>query len=585
LGSSENQQTNNTSFLHSFPLLSQHHLPYLTHTPLNQLQRTMSYQKRVLATGTTFNPEEDGVWTFADFNGDGTQDLVYIKTRATGTGEIEVHASRNESRFQEHNLATGTAFTVEDNGSWLMHDWTQDGKADLVYIKTRNTGTGKVEVHVADAASNYQNFVLQTGTCFECEDNGVWTMSERGDLVYIKTQNCGSNKIEYHVASRASNYQQFTQHVATDLPMENNGTYCIAPKCDGDFADLYYIKTKNTGSDKVEIHAVSAKSGWKKRLIDVDTQFSQEDTGSWHMIYFTHQKLPDLAFIKTRETGSNKVEVHVNEYKEYSPESFMNACRNLKLDSGSVLRADLQRNDGTWRDAAIDLNMVLGNVDGRFTWSAKSFSQSTRQISMDGSVLSAELLKVDNSWASDKVDLQSHIKNNNGVFQAIQIPVILAIPRDQEQIVLNQLEGSLQDPDFKLQAVEEKDGSTTFYGNASVSTEGVLFKTITAEARASVMHLAKSTGKPIEQVNVDVFTASVGVTAGSYLGAEAGVSLFKAEASLFDLNLGVGVDTGAGIKDDSLDVHVAGCGITIGRKVAISAFGSSFGIDFGRLFG
>jgi hypothetical protein len=99
------------------------------------------------------------------------------------------------------------------------------------------------------------------------------------------------------------------------------------------------------------------------------------------------------------------------------------------------------------------------------------------------------------------------------------------------------------------------------------------------------MHLAQSTGKPIEDVNVDVFTASVSATAGTYVGVEANVSLVKAEASIFDLNLGIGVDTGFGIKDDSLGAKFAGCGIEIGRKVSISVFGSGFGIDFGRLFG
>ena len=59
----------------------------------------------------------------------------------------------------------------------------------------------------------------------------------------------------------------------------------------------------------------------------------------------------------------------------------------------------------------------------------------------------------------------------------------------------------------------------------------------------------------------------------------------KPRTSIFALNLGVGVDIGAVIKDESLDVEVAGCSVQIGHMVSISAFGSSFDIDFGRLFG
>jgi hypothetical protein len=283
----------------------------------NPLHFTMpSYQGGVFATDTVFLPEDNGVWTFADINGDGFLDLVYIKTSNTGTGKIEVHGAPNEGRFQEHTLHTDTAFPVGDQGTWLMQDWTGDGKADLIYIKTRNTGTKMTEIHVCTAASEYQSFALQTGTCFECEqdeheDDGVWTVSRKGDLVWIKTRNCGSGKIEYHVASRASNYQQFTRHSPTDFEVEDDGTWCIAPARSGDFEDLYYIQTSNAGSGKVEVHAVSASSRWKSRLVDVVTSFEPDHNGRWLMAEFSHGGGPDLVYIKTGGCASGKVEVHV----------------------------------------------------------------------------------------------------------------------------------------------------------------------------------------------------------------------------------------------------------------------------------
>ncbi|KAF5989663.1 putative FG-GAP repeat protein [Fusarium bulbicola] len=273
----------------------------------------MAYQVRAVATGSAFSLEDNGVWTMADVNGDGSPDLVYIKTKNTGNGKIEVHAASHESRFQEHSLATGTVFRIEDNGTWLMCDWTGDGKADLVYLKTRNTGTKKVEVHVADAASNYQKFVLQTGTCFAMEENGIWSMSSKGDLVYVKTRATGSGKIEIHIASKSSNYQSFIRHVATDFAVEDNGTWCLAQGPNASLPDLYYIKTRNTGTNMVEVHAVSAQSEWKRRVIDVGTGFAKEDNGRWLMVNLS-QDWPDLVYIKTRSTGTQKIEVHVNQY-------------------------------------------------------------------------------------------------------------------------------------------------------------------------------------------------------------------------------------------------------------------------------
>ena len=288
---------------------------------VDTLPPALQRRRRLVAASplsTFFSPEDDGVWTFADLNGDGFQDLAYIKTRNTGSGKIEVHSASNESLFKEDTLHTGTAFPVQDEGTWLMQDWTGDGKADLIYIKKRNTGTKMVEIHIATAESGYRSFALQTGTCFECEagesedeDDGVWSLSRKGDLVYIKTRNCGSDRIEYHIASRASNYKQFTHHTPTAFDVEDDGTWCIAPARSGDFADLYYIKTSNTGSGKVEVHAASASSRWKIRLPAVVTSFEPEDSGRWLIADLSHQGCPDLVHIKTSGCESGKVEVHV----------------------------------------------------------------------------------------------------------------------------------------------------------------------------------------------------------------------------------------------------------------------------------
>ena len=85
-----------------------------------------------------------------------------------------------------------------------------------------------------------------------------------------------------------------------------------------------------------------------------------------------------------------------------------------------------------------------------------------------------------------------------------------------------------------------------------------------------------------------ILTANAGgwQTAGGVGGGglEAGASLIKARAGPFNLNLGVGVDTGAGIRDDSVTVKALGTGFTVGRKMEVSALGSSFGVDLGNIF-
>ncbi|KAF9199388.1 hypothetical protein BGZ49_010512, partial [Haplosporangium sp. Z 27] len=172
---------------------------------------------------------------------------------------------------------------------------------------------------------------VATGAIFNIEDNGIWTISRKGGLVSMKTRNCGSNMIGYHVASKASSYQKSTQHVVTNFGIEDNGTWCLAPKCDGDFVDIYCIKARNTGSEMVVVHADSASSGWKSRLIDVAISSAPEDNGQWLMVDFTHQKQPDLVYIKTRSTGTGKIEVRVVEPEEVVPRKFMRSFQNIGL--------------------------------------------------------------------------------------------------------------------------------------------------------------------------------------------------------------------------------------------------------------
>src|SRR5262245_1559826 len=65
--------------------------------------------------------------------------------------------------FQQFELHTATPL-VGNDFYYLVGDWDQSGKPDLVAIKYRNTGTGRVEVHVLSGESGFQQFVLQTGT-------------------------------------------------------------------------------------------------------------------------------------------------------------------------------------------------------------------------------------------------------------------------------------------------------------------------------------------------------------------------------------------------------------------------------------
>lgn len=143
-------------------------------------------------------------------------------------------------------------------------------------------------------------------------------------------------------------------------------------------------------------------------------------------------------------------------------------------------------------------------------------------------------------------------------------------------------------------------GDEGHFGHASAHAGKVdepngIFTALEAEAKASIFHVANQKGRPIETFEVDIGSVKTGaIIAGiaggpdhmlpTYVGAGASINLVDAKASVFDLTLGLGVGTDIGIKDGSWNSHVAGCGITVGKKIGISVFGSSIGIDISRFF-
>jgi hypothetical protein len=162
-----------------------------------------------------------------------------------------------------------------------MADYDRDGVPDLVFIKTSNTPSGYVEVHVASAASNYQTRIFESATTFVNEVDGVWRLTDYDkdgipDLVFIKWANTPANNIEVHVASASSNYQTRIFELGTTFAVENNGSWRFADYDKDGVPDLCYIKIANTPSNYVEVHVASASSNYQTRVFESATTFVNE---------------------------------------------------------------------------------------------------------------------------------------------------------------------------------------------------------------------------------------------------------------------------------------------------------------------
>jgi len=277
---------------------------------------------RVFERATTFASETGGVWSLTNNLTSGLPDLVFLKTSNTPSGRVEVHVAPGATQYQARGLEIATTFANEGDGTWglVNNDPGTGALPDLYFIKTRNTPSGRVEVHIASAASNYQARTIETATTFANEPGGVWALVRHAggglpDLVFVKTSDTPDGRVEVHIASGASRWQARTLEVPTSFASERNGTWGIVADPAGSFPDLYFIKTANTPGGNVEVHIASGASQYQRRTLEVATDFRNEADGAWSLLPNLPQtSVPGLAYIKTLNTPNGHVEVHIAQF-------------------------------------------------------------------------------------------------------------------------------------------------------------------------------------------------------------------------------------------------------------------------------
>ncbi|KAH6632867.1 Cyanovirin-N [Chaetomium tenue] len=103
--------------------------------------------------------------------------------------------------------------------------------------------------------------------------------------------------------------------------------------------------------------------------------------------------------------------------------SFALSAQETRVEDGHMLRARLQKSDGEWVDAEINLNDFIGNNDGFFEWGGVNFSQSAQDIdfSVEGDdavpVLRATLTNMEGEGIQGDINLGERIQNIDGGFQ------------------------------------------------------------------------------------------------------------------------------------------------------------------------
>lgn len=255
----------------------------------------LAYSRFAMQTGTALGLSH-GKW---DFMMASNGDLISLSKHANGTHSTEVHVLSASSGYGSFSLQTGTPLhETGDSFEFLLAP-----NRDIYAISKNQTGSGRTEVHVLSAASNYQAFSLQTGTALhQTGADFQFMLAPNLDIIAMKKAATGSGTTEVHVLTAASQYQEFGLQTPTALHETGSDfEFVLAPN-----RDILAIKKMNGGSHSTEVHILSAASNY--------TNFSLQSGTALHMVgddfRFVMAPDGDLVAIAKGPTGTGSTELH-----------------------------------------------------------------------------------------------------------------------------------------------------------------------------------------------------------------------------------------------------------------------------------
>jgi uncharacterized protein YkwD len=216
------------------------------------------------------------------------------------------------------------------NGYWGVIMYTEifasaalpSGGTCLYATMLNGTSSGQVEIHALTEASHYTQFILQSTSAFRTPtpDWHFYIASFQGDgqpdLIGIKERNTGSGFVEVHVLSAASGYRSFLLHAATPLrpAVVANSLQFAVGSFDGDQRpNLYAILPTNTGSGTVEVHVLSEATNYSVWALHSASALSAAPSTvpNWQFRIGDRYGRGDLVGINHGATGSGHTEVHI----------------------------------------------------------------------------------------------------------------------------------------------------------------------------------------------------------------------------------------------------------------------------------
>ncbi len=216
-----------------------------------------------------YTEAEHGQFQVVDTN------LWFIKTKNTESGKVELHQRTAKSEYR-----TGLRAIVDLSPEVAAQGWLQMTRSGLWFIRTKGWSNGTIALARYTAESTYQAFeAYNTNISANEADNG-WFQIEGDDLWLIKTRNTKSGFVEIHQRTAALRYQGGIDQVVDWRPGEvANGRLQIVG------TDLWYIESKSVRSIFVRLHQRTASSAYKSvQTIQSGIMTSDAEYGNCYLV-------------------------------------------------------------------------------------------------------------------------------------------------------------------------------------------------------------------------------------------------------------------------------------------------------------
>jgi hypothetical protein len=190
------------------------------------------------------------------------QGIGCIKVKNAASRKVEVHELSRADGYSAFHLHAASAIDLAQAGDFMYGFTYGFSPLDTLFgaIKTRDTGTRTVEVHLMSRSSGYSEFVHQSGTAIPLSQADDFSFSfstvTPGDLYCVKRRNTKDQKVEVHVLSRASNYREFVLQQPTVFNEADAPNFDFQPRWSGlGIEGLLGIKHTATANSTVELQA------------------------------------------------------------------------------------------------------------------------------------------------------------------------------------------------------------------------------------------------------------------------------------------------------------------------------------------